>query len=323
MTKKIVFFAAGIFAAGMLFAQDAKIVEQLSSEMVSIPGGTFVMGSEGFENNETPLHEVTVGDFMMSCYEVKQNVYRGIIGINYSNLKGDDLPVEEVSFYDALVFCNKASLAEGLDPCYAMNGETDPDKWGEVPRITDENLDERKMSWDSITCNFKANGYRLPTEAEWEYAACGTKEKDFVYAGSDKSNDVAWSKSNSNDAIQVCGSKAPNSYGLYDMSGNVWEWCWEWYIGKYDAEYAEGTDVSAVTGRRVRRGGSINSTDEFLRIRNRATSVPELRGVDLGFRVVRTVKASSNKKIASVRSSGDLLGESFDYLLEMEEIAEK
>jgi formylglycine-generating enzyme required for sulfatase activity len=147
----------------------------------------------------------------MGKYEVTQAEYQSVMGNNPSNFKGDNLPVKRVSWLEAVEYCNRLSLKEGLTPCY-------------------------RGSVNDISCNWNADGYRLPTGAEWEYAA---KEGNqgyltYEYAGSNTVDAVGWYDGNSGGRTHPVGGKAPNSLGLYDMRGNVWEWCWDWY-GVYTA----------------------------------------------------------------------------------------
>jgi len=145
-------------------------------------------------------------------------------------------PVECVSWYHTLVFCNKKSIAEGLTPCYAISGKTNPDEWGVVPEYHGNTTD---ATWDAVTCDFSANGYRLPTGEEWECAAFGGAEgvqadNPTDYAGTDdvaNLGNYAWWSQNSDQKTHEVKKKLPNSLGLYDMNGNVYEWCWKDYDG--------------------------------------------------------------------------------------------
>jgi len=193
------------------------------ANFVRVDGGTFQMGTaSGGENNERPVHMVTVKSFSMSKYEVTQKEWFDVMGTTVRQQRdmgdrswplsgeGDNYPMYYVSWFEAVEYCNRRSIKEGLTPAYRGSG-------------------------NNITCDWKANGYRLPTETEWEYAAKGGNKDPIVYeySGSNNAGAVAWYyDGNNGGSTKPVGIKAPNSLGLYDMSGNVWEWCWDWY-GSY------------------------------------------------------------------------------------------
>ena len=236
---------------------------------------------------------LTIPDLIVSDHEVTRGEYKDVMGSDPSTawaydkdgnkLEGDAVlnnPVNYVSWYDALVYCNKRSRAEGLTPCYSIKQSTNPDNWGTVPTEWDD-------TWDAATCNFDANGYRLPTEAEWEWLARGGE--NYKYAGSDNVDDVAWTYSNTNDTgTREVKTKASNGYGLYDMSGNVWEWCWDWWDGDIsDSTAADGATSSSFGSFRVSRGGSWFYDYCGCPVAERNCPEPSDRSKCDGFRVVR------------------------------------
>ena len=201
-------------------------------------------------------------------------------------------PVECVSWYDAIVYCNLLSIKEGLTPCYTIKGFTDPADWGTSPTSTGA---EDYDYWKSVTCNFDANGYRLPTEAEWEYAARGGNPEDSswdnTYSGSSTPDDVAWYSGNSDSKTHEVGKKKANALGIYDMSGNVWEWCWDRYGSS--SGYPSGTEDPAGpdTGSlRVSRGGSWYYGASYCTASYRRNGIPYVRGGYNGFRLVRSAR---------------------------------
>ncbi|MHC6201932.1 formylglycine-generating enzyme family protein [Breznakiellaceae bacterium SP9] len=267
-----------LFAAKTLDTQEAAAVQNgqesgessvvtaaVPANMVLVPAGTFSMGSTNGESDEQPVHQVSISKpFLMGKYPVTQKEWIAVMGSNPGYWKGDTLAVEDLSWFDAVEYCNKRSQKEGLTPVYSGSGDT-------------------------ITCSFNANGYRLPTEAEWEWAAKGGG-KDFIvteYSGSNHAGTVAWYRDNSGGRTHEVGTKAPNSLGLYDMSGNVWEWCWDWF-GDYSS--ADQTDpLGAASGSdRVLRGGSWRNHAANLRSANRYSTAPVGRYANVGFRVVRS-----------------------------------
>jgi len=244
--------------------QNVNITVLLGVEMVSVGAGSFEMGQngDGSSGNITPVHQVTLSGFYMGKYEVTQEQWQAVMGNNPSYFTGNAFagetqsrrPVERVSWYDVLVFCNKLSIVEGLTPAYRINNSTDPSAWGNVPTSSN-------VTWDAVTIVDGSTGYRLPTEAQWEYAAKGgslASNPYKIYSGSDTASDVGWY--DTGYRTHEVGKKAANELGLYDMSGNVTEWCWDWY-NDYKEE-AQTDPVGASLGSdRVSRGGNYSDED--------------------------------------------------------------
>jgi formylglycine-generating enzyme required for sulfatase activity len=279
------------------------VFPRTSIEMIEIAGGTFNMGkylgnSEG--DVENTLHDVTLTKFSMSKYQVTQEQYVAVMGSNPSHFNGGTgrepadgekqgkRPVETVSWYDAIVFCNELSMMENLNPVYNISGSTNPAVWGEVPTSAEH---ANYATWNTVEMDKSKNGYRLPTEAQWEYAAKGGDQnaegwQEFTYSGSDTAVDVAWYKGNSNSKTHEVGKKSPNRLGIYDMSGNVFEWCWDWGAA-YENE-VQSDPVGTTSGSvRVNRGGSSNYENVYLRSARRNSTSPYARNNGGGFRLVR------------------------------------
>jgi formylglycine-generating enzyme required for sulfatase activity len=236
-------------------------------DAVLIPAGSFRMGSEAGQEDERPVHEVRLDAFLMDRTEITQAQYAKYTKPNPSHFKGPNRPVEMVSWANAALFCNKRSRAEGLTPCY----------------------DE-----ETAECNFEADGYRLPTEAEWEYAcrAGGAGEYDF---GNDsgKLQAHAWFADNAGKQTHPAAQKKPNAWGLFDMHGNVAEWCNDVYDkGYYAASSAENPRGPKEGEKYVLRGGAWNSSAKACRSAYRVGEDPGFQDAcfardALGFRCVR------------------------------------
>lgn len=266
----------------------------------AIPGNFVLVKGGSFKNIRSNFYArgVTVTDFYIDKYDVTQKEWTQVMGNNPSKFKGDDLPVEMVSWYDSIAYCNKRSLKEGLQPYYNIdthapdpNNEPDP-KFGD--------LDEVKWT---VTTNPGANGYRLPTEAEWEYAAFGgRKSKGYTYSGGNNVDEVAWYWKNSGDKplsgawtlaaiqqnhnrAQPVGRKKPNELGLYDMSGNVRQWCWDWH-GELQANVADPQGRPSGFAR-VWKGGGWMGVDFSCNPAYRGSLAANGVGPDQGFRVCR------------------------------------
>jgi formylglycine-generating enzyme len=252
-----------------------------NAEFVLIKGGPFV-------NTNSNLYgkRVTVSDFYMGKHEVTQEKWTEVMGSNPSKFKGDKLPVEMVSWYDCVEYCNKRSIREGLNPYYNIDKNT-------KDVVNTSEFDSTKWT---VTINVNANGYRLPTEVEWEYTAGGGQQsKNYTYSGSNNIDDVAWYWRNSGDTIlavawtwivleknhcktKPVGGKQPNELGLYDMSGNVREWCEDWYE---DFEITRGLV-------RVQRGGGWMGAEYRCEPSDRHSFEANGKGPDQGFRVCRS-----------------------------------
>lgn len=222
----------------------------LAVEMVFVKGGTFMMGAtqeqgSEAESDEKPAHRVTVSDFYIAKYEVTQASWKQVMGNNPSHFRGDDLPVDHVSWDEIQVFLNKIN---------ALTGKK----------------------------------FRLPTEAEWEYAARGgVYNKGYKFSGSDDLNRVAWYDDNSAGTTHSVGGKSPNELGIYDMTGNVWEWCEDKYDGNYYSESPmKDPKAQPAVYDYVVRGGGWNAFSFFCRVSNRDSKAPEDRSDNQGFRLV-------------------------------------
>jgi formylglycine-generating enzyme required for sulfatase activity len=244
------------------------ITTKTGFEMVLIPAGEFRMGSDGDKADEAPAHTVRVDAFYMDRYEVTQEQYGQLVLGNPSHFKGAKNPMEQVSWAAATLYCNERSRAEGLEPCY----------------------DE-----DTVECNFEAAGYRLPTEAEWEYACrAGGSETDYYYGDEqEKLGEYGWFADNSLDTTHPVGEKKPNPWGLYDMHGNVAEWCNDLYGPRYYHDSPQANPRGPEDGEEyVLRGGAWNSPADECRSAYRLGDDPGFqdpcfRGDHIGFRCVR------------------------------------
>ncbi|MBA7547094.1 Formylglycine-generating enzyme [subsurface metagenome] len=246
---------------------------KVDSNLVLARGGSFRMGSSEYDI-EKPVHSVTVSSFYMGKYEVTQKEWREVMGSGVRQQRdkanpdwplrgeGDNNPMYYVSWNEAVEYCNKLSRKEGLTPCYSGSG-------------------------NSRRCNFSASGYRLPTEAEWEYAARGgNSSRGYTYAGGNSISSLGWYDDNSNSKTHPVGQKKANELGLYDMSGNVWEWCWDWKGSYSSGSRTDPTGPSSGSHRMI-RGGGWDRGSRACRSANRLFSTPSRRGGSLGFRVVR------------------------------------
>lgn len=256
-------------------------VNGVSFEMVAVKGGTFTMGATSEQgsdayNCERPTHSVTLDDYYIGKFEVTQELWEAVMGSNPSSFKGSKLPVEQVSWYEAVEFCNRLSEERGRSPYYSIEkSRKDPNNKNE----------DDALKW-TVRVNPNADGFRLPTEAEWEYAARGgNRSKHYKYSGSSSINDVAWYNGNSGSETHAVGTKSPNELGIYDMSSNVWEWCHDWY-GSYGSGSQTNPQGPSSGSHRVLRGGSWNDSARNCRVSLRYNFAPDFRIINGGFRLV-------------------------------------
>ncbi|MDR2484363.1 MAG: formylglycine-generating enzyme family protein [Treponema sp.] len=246
-------------------------VPDTMKNFIRIEGGTFMMGSPASEvsrdRDEVP-HQVALGAFYIGKYEITQEEYEAVMGTNPSHFKGPNLPVEQVSWFDAVVYCNARSIKEGLTPVYTIH--------------------EEEIVWDH-----SADGYRLPTEAEWEYACRAGTVTAFSTGDAITTGQVNYdgnypynkaSKGIYRQKTMEAGAFAPNPWGLYDMHGNVYEWCWD----QYNPYNIGGMDGSMLADA-VIRGGSWYSEARFLRSANRIRAAHDARSYYIGFRAARSI----------------------------------
>jgi formylglycine-generating enzyme required for sulfatase activity len=235
-----------------------KIRSKTGVEMVLLPAGEFLMGDDAGEDDEKPAHRVQLGAFYIDTAEVTQASFQAMMGRNPSKSVGPQKPVERVSWYAAVQYCNMRSGREGLQPCYDLK---------------------------TLKCDFAADGYRLPTEAEWEYACrAGTATR---WSFGDNPAELAkygWFKGNAGGTTHPVQEKQPNAWGLYDMQGNVAEWCNDFYSERYDASGPSKDPTGPTSGdERVLRGGSWSTDGESCRASARHSEPPGFADVCFGY----------------------------------------
>ncbi|MGV8092205.1 MAG: SUMF1/EgtB/PvdO family nonheme iron enzyme [Mangrovibacterium sp.] len=272
------------------------VPSQLLPEMVNVPAGSFTMGDSWLStSSELPLHQVTLSNFEMSKFEVNQELFKYVSNdynpADVSLKSGDpifaenDLPINKCHWFDAVVFCNWLSIINNLDPCYSVAGQTDPRQWGNTPASN--------RGW-TVTCDITRKGYRLPTEAEWEYACGGGGnliQRD-KYAGTNNDDDLplyAWCASEADGVPHVPGRKRANILGIHDLSGNMMEWCSDSFKAYTAGGSTNPLVMDPAISKQVTRGGSFKwDNDSFCRTSWRDGNNQIYRSGDVGIRLVRT-----------------------------------
>jgi formylglycine-generating enzyme required for sulfatase activity len=245
--KQIIWHPAG---DGMAVGTDykAKVIARDNPNPVAVDD--FILVEGGTFNNGTS--DVTLSSFYMDKYEITQAEYQAVMGVNPASGYGvgSNYPVYYVSWFNAIEYSNRRSLQEGLTPCYSYSTYgTNPDNWP-------AGWNSSNTNHTNVNCNWTANGYRLPTEMEWMFAAKGGNQThNYTYSGSNTIGDVAWYSSNSGNTTHTVGTKAANEQGIFDMSGNVWEWNWDIY-GSYPSGSQNNPTGANSGSARVVRGGS-------------------------------------------------------------------
>ena len=258
---------------------------------VPIPAGTFMMGSpasEACRETDEDRHQVTLTrSFEIQSTEVTQAQFESLMGYNPSNFKacGSDCPVERINWHEAVAYCNALSSLNGHSPCYTCNGSGTSVTCDVAPVYAGANI-------------YSCPGYRLPTEAEWEYAYRAGTQTAYYSGVNDKKvcsecksdehlDPIAWYCGNSGSTTHPVGQKQPNAWHLYDMAGNVWEWCHDWFAGSLGTGAVSDPWGVASGTRRVLRGGSWSTSPNSTRTADRGFSLPTARAPGHGFRCSR------------------------------------
>ena len=280
MNKVIVITLSSFLTLLLACAVNVTDLVDIRQEMVEMlaAGKEFQMGSDEGDPDEKPVHTVKFTEnFLIGKTEVMQMDYEALLGVNPSEFIGDSLPVDKVTWFDAVLFCNALSKYHGLDTVY---------EYTEVIGTPGDN-----SQLQDLEIHFDKNGYRLPTEAEWEYACRGGTTTKYYWSNSSDSDTMsiyAWYSKNSDNETHTVGEKLPNDYGLYDMSGNLYEWCNDWYGNYTDTTVIDPTGPAIGSGKII-RGGNWLTSDKFCRVSYRGYTNAAFRCSAIGFRVARSL----------------------------------
>ena len=235
-------------------------------ELIHVDGGSFSMGAGEFESNEKPIHEVILHGFYIGKYPIQQLEWFEVFRKKHSYNRGERYPVEQITWLEAIAFCNKLSISSNYCPCY-----------------------QRELNYIQYFPN--RNGYRLPTEAEWEFAALGGNlSKAYLYSGSNNIDEVGWYMDNSEKHTHIVGELLPNELGIYDMSGNVYEMCWNVFKDYRNENQQDpiGESECSLSERHTLRGGNCFGFANRCRVKSRRSGLfKDFRQDFVGFRIAK------------------------------------
>ena len=260
---------------GNLVATEHSTCENIDIHLVfkPVPSGTAEIGNAVF---------TTTYDYYMLESEITQREWKLVMGCSNNPSNFDNIearPVERVSWYDAIYFCNKLSGILGLEKVYSISGNKDETQWDSIPT-------SNNSTWNAVVCDWTANGVRLPTEVEWMHAAKEGTNADYIYSGTSTDlTNFAWYSGNSGNVTHLYQTQSPNALGLYDMTGNVWEWCWDWHGTWPTTNQTDYKGPDSGTNR-INKGGCYASNAQDANLERRENAAPSAKSLQRGFRIV-------------------------------------